>query len=305
MKKIYVGMLALFSVSLVLFISCRKNTVAENGAVVLTAEALSKDAGFISLNDAINRFDPNYLVLVYRDTRTVPQLIAAGNDLLIQLKTDPGNRQYQQQLADHYRFSSVEELKQYSDRITSSMQQLDARYDFNKTLFVAKGGQLYYKARLFYIKDKLASRQAVKRTDGSERKPQLWQEFVDAYYSNFGDLVYSSPGNESLEDGVESGGGGCGGEVCCDRYEICKMEATNNLLINMAALVVSGAVGGGKIGGVAGSGVPGLGNAAGAVIGGIFGGIGGTMIAYARYSNDISICRAKYQLCLDEKKNKS
>jgi len=70
-------LLIMLAACIISITGCRKNqdSVKEQGAAVLTAEGLSKDAPFIKLNDAISRFDPKYLVMVYKDTRTVKEII--------------------------------------------------------------------------------------------------------------------------------------------------------------------------------------------------------------------------------------
>ena len=104
MKRVYFSLLAVACACIITFFSCRKSQEASKGqgAIVLTTEGLAKDEPFIKLNDAINRFDPKYLQLVYKDNRTTQQIVEQGNDLLIQLNTNPESILFQTQLADFY-----------------------------------------------------------------------------------------------------------------------------------------------------------------------------------------------------------
>jgi hypothetical protein len=305
MKKIYVGLVVLIMTCLVVSIGCRKNVQDVQGAAILTAETIAKDASFISLNEAVNRFDPEYLIKAYGDKRTVQELITGSNKLLIQLQQDPENSSAQQQFAAFYHFRNTDELKQYSARISSTLRELDARYDFKKTLFVANGGGLYAKARALFRKDKYEQLQrgSARRMNSEQKKSTgIWMEYVEGELSNFGELAYYSPDNESLARDMESGGDGCSGEICCLKNEVCRAEARGNLLTYMAVYGVGGAVGAGKLGSIAGSAAPGAGNLAGWLIGAVIGGATGSVYAFAKYYMDLDVCKAKYAVCLAEKK---
>src|SRR5438105_2225422 len=124
MKKIGVPLVVAVMAALVTF-SCSKQVREESGGVLITAESISKDASFQALNSAINRFDPQYLRLVYKESKSIEQLTRQSNDLLLQLNTNPDNPGFQQQLANFYHFRDIEQLKQYSATITSALKELD------------------------------------------------------------------------------------------------------------------------------------------------------------------------------------
>lgn len=294
-------MLVILAACIISITGCRKNqdSVKDQGSAVLTAEGLSKDAPFIKLNDAISRFDPTYLVMVYKDTRTIKEIIEKSNDLLVQLKTDPESAPFQKQLADFYHFSSVAQLKEYSIAVSENLKKLDEKYDLKKTLFVGNGSKIFYEARRMYAKYKLDNPPGVRtKTDG------LWSDFVDTYFSEFDYNTYLY--NEEFGQSGDGGGGdGCNGEVCCDQKEVCRLEARDNFWSNLASYGGGGAASGLVTFGALGSGIPVVGTFVGGVAGFIFGGLGGTAVAYEKYHTQLNICQAKYQLCIDSKKSKS
>lgn len=303
MKKIYVGLVALVVTCLVVGIGCRKNAQDVQGAANLTAEILAKDASFFSLNEAISRFDPEYLVKVYGDRRSIQELTNKSKELLTRLQQDPNNSQAQDQLAGFYHFRNTDQLKEYSARISITLKELDSRYGLSKTLLVPGGGALYAKARVLFVKDKYEQLQRGDPSKGEgTKRTNLWLEFVETEASNFGEWAYYNPDDQSFEGASESGGGGCNGEICCLKNEVCRAEALSSFYGYLVLYGVGGIYSGGKLGAVAGSPAPGLGNGLGALIGGIFGGVSGTAYAYIKYRADLDICKAKFQVCLAEKK---
>jgi hypothetical protein len=295
MKRVYLSLLVILSVSLITFMSCRKNQdgAKETVSAIVTPEGLAKDGAFMKLNDAINRFDPKYLQLVYKETKTTDQLIKEGNDLLIQLQTNPDNPGFQKQLADFYHFSSVVQLKEFSAAITENLKKLNEKYDFQKTLFVAGGGKPYAIARSLYAKNKIDNYPAgAKKTDG------LWSDFVDTYFSEFG--YYSDMYDESFQEAGEGGGGGCN-ESCCWERETCKSNARSKYYSNLWGYSLGGIASGGTVGAAGGSLVPGIGTAIGGFGLGIIGGIAGAISAGNIYQSDLTACATTYKACLEKK----
>jgi len=298
MKKVYFSLLIILATCIIGITSCRKNQEAgkDPGVAALSIEELSKDAPFIKLNDAISRFDPKYLVMVYNDTRPVKEIIEKSNDLLVQLKTDPENALFQKQLTDFYHFSSVAQLKEYSLAVTESLKKLDEKYNFKKTLFVGDGGRIFYEARRMYAKAKMDaySPDVKRKTDG------LWTGFVDAYASDFG--YYTAVYSEGLEPGSEmEGGGGDCTESCCWERETCKKNAKSKYYSNLWLYTTGGAASGGGAGGLSGSFVPFWGNVVGAIGGGIWGGALGAITANQIYQNDQEACNSTYKACIQKK----
>jgi hypothetical protein len=299
MKKVYFSLLVILAACIIGITGCRKNQESTKGSgAVLTAESLSKDEAFMKLNNAISRFDPKYLVLVYKDPRTTDEIVKASNDLLIQLKTDPESILYQKQLADFYHFSSVTQLKEYSAAITESLKKLDAKYDLQKTLFTGdEGSRLFNKARGLYAKDRLADNPG----DARKKTTGLWSDFVDIYASDFG--YNSSVYDQSLEPGGDDGGGGGEGcnESCCWERETCKKNARSKYFTNLWLYTIGGATSGGAAGAGSGSIVPFWGNIAGGIGGIIWGGSMGAITALNIYQNDQEACNSTYRACIQKK----
>lgn len=310
MKRVYLLLVVVFVLGITTLISCRKNQepVKELTAVSINADDLSKDESFIKLNDAINRFDPKYLTLVFNEPKTTDALLARSKELMLQLNTYPENVVFQKELADFYHFSSVDQLKQYSAAITESLKALDTKYNFKRTLFANGGGQMFYDARKLYAKNKLAAYPTVAKmstNNGTVVKNGIWLDFVEMYMSSFGYYEYLSSDDESLLAQREGGGGnGCDGDVCCDQLQVCKGDAKNMFFADLVTYGAGGFVGGLGTGAAAGSIFPGIGTAVGAGFFSFFGGVSGTAIALARYYTSLDICKSKYQLCVDSKKIK-
>lgn len=298
--------LVVFATCIMGILGCRKNQdlAKEPGGITISAEEIAKNESFIGLNDAISRFDPQYLVRVYKDKRSIKEIVDRSNDLLLQLQTNPESPVFQQQIADFYHFRSVAELKNYSASITENLKVLDKQLNFKKTLFAEGGGQLYFKARGLYAKNKLdAYPNNARQTTG------LWTEFVDTYFSSFDYNTYVY--DESLEAALEGGGGDeCNGESCCYERTNCFSQAKIQFWHDVGtyggsgigALGSAALVGGSRIGSFFSP----LGGIVGGIIGGVWGGtvggVAGSTIAYNIYNANLDICKTKYQMCISAKK---
>ncbi|MDE3253070.1 MAG: hypothetical protein KGO92_09720, partial [Bacteroidota bacterium] len=180
MKRMYVSILAFTVLIFLVGIGCKKNQdgAKDQGAVTVSAEGLSKDASFIALNDAMNRFDPKYLQLVFHDGRSTEELIKKSESLIQQLSLYPDQPAFQKEMADFYHFSSVDQLKLYSGRISENLNRLYQRAELKQELFTEKGGQLFFQARTLYAKHKIESAQ---NGDVKRQTNSLWNEMVDTY----------------------------------------------------------------------------------------------------------------------------
>lgn len=293
MKRMYVLLLVAIAAGAVSITGCKKNQdkPAETGAAVVSSEGLANDQSFVKLNDAISRFDPKYLQLVYKDKRTEAEISKASMELLQELGTNPENVVTQQKLANFYHFKTVEELKKYSAGITESLKVLDKKYDLRNSVSNGNAGKLFFKAR-----GQLAKAKIDNYPNNARQTNGLWTEFVDQYFSEFDYNTYVY--DESMEEALDGGGN----DICSLDRDICKTTAKNKYLENLVKYGAGGAVSGGGIGAGAGSIFPGIGTSAGVVVGSIFGGLGGLLYATATYSNDVEICRLTYLKCLELQK---
>lgn len=299
MKRIYVSILAFAVLITIVCIGCKKNqdSTKDQGFVTFSAEGLSKDASFIELNDAMNRFDPKYLQLVFHDGRSMEDLIKKSESLIQQLSMYPDQPAFQKEMADFYHFSSVEQLKLYSGKISENLQRLYQRPELKQRLFSDKGGILFFQARTLYAKHKIESTQ---NGDVKKQANSLWNEMVDTYLSDFGYLSYVY--DEGLLDPSDNGGG-CN-ESCCWEYESCKSTASSKYTSNLLLYGLGGAAAYGTSGATIGSAVPFWGNVAGAIGGIIWGGATGILAANNIYYNDLKACKNTYNACLAKKSEK-
>ncbi len=209
----------------------------------------------------------------------------------------------QNELARLYHFSSFGEFTMYSTNISEGLKELDIKFNFTKEVTENNKADEFVKARGLYalkmynrLKDKQSGQQnhiAVNATGVNN-----WEEYTEELVLYFKTVV----NNQGLIVDNEEGGGGCNGEICCDQKVVCDSEARKTRTINIVVLGGGGAAAGAKTGVSAGTTVfPGLGTIGGFFLGGTIGGGLGLAAAYAIYYNDLDICKAKYQLCIDSK----
>lgn len=304
MKRIYVLLLVAIAAGAVSITGCKKNQdkPAEISAAVISSEGLANDQSFVKLNDAISRFDPKYLQLVYKDKRTEAEISKASLELLQELGTNPENVVTQQKLANFYHFKTVEELKTYSSGITESLKVLDKKYDLRNSVSNGNAGKLFFKAR-----GQLAKAKIDNYPNNARQTNGLWTEFVDQYFSEFDYNTYVY--DESMSANLDGGGSDpCNGEKCCLEKMNCLSNAKITFWENVAkyggaaggALMTSFGLIGAKIGSLFGPETAIAGGIISGVYGGLLGGAGGSAIAYAIYVNQKDICNQNYSLCLSK-----
>ena len=77
-----------FSIFLIMFlVACTKsndtpNIVANNKDI---ANEIATNESFVSLNAAITKFDPFYLQVMYKDTRTIDEIQKQGSSLITEI----------------------------------------------------------------------------------------------------------------------------------------------------------------------------------------------------------------------------
>ena len=77
-----------FSILLIMFlVACTKsndtlNIVTNNKDI---ANEMATTESFVSLNDAITKFDPFYLQVMYKDTRTIDEIQKQGSGLITEI----------------------------------------------------------------------------------------------------------------------------------------------------------------------------------------------------------------------------
>jgi hypothetical protein len=292
MKRLY-SLLVIALLAAAIITSCKKTTVADTTGGITDAEELAKDESFAAMNAAADRFDPQYLRLVYQDTRTVEELSTLSTDLIARWKAEPRNAEVIHQLVTLYHFKNEEQLKACAEKISSSLAELNNKYDLAKLLQTQHGSHMMYKARCLQAKAK------VDAGDPSQKKVNgLWSDMVDGIINDFHYAAYIYDEGYAL---TPESGGYCG-EQCCYEWQSCKINAQTRYYTNLWVYAGGGAVSFGGVGAAVGSTVPFWGNIIGAAGGAIWGAAMGTMTAMNIYNNDLNACANNYLACLAKKK---
>ena len=285
-----------FSILLIMFlVACTKsndspNIVANNKDI---ANEMATTESFVSLNDAITRFDPFYLQVMYKDTRTIDEIQKQGSSLITEINKNPNNLATQKALAEFYHFKSFSELQRASELISSSAEKFRSKYSSLNQLQKVDQNKIISDARKLFINNKmeLLEKASQKRATG------MWNDMVDGILRDW--EYWRLVQNEEL--GNEDGGSADCNDACCYEYKACLTKAASSYRINFLGLGTALAGAGGSIGAVLGSPVPVLGNITIGTLGGIIGGVTGFISAVNIYLLDQQACVYTYKACIIRK----
>jgi hypothetical protein len=285
-----------FSIFLIMFlVACTKsndtpNIVANNKDI---ANEIATTESFVSLNDAITKFDPFYLQVMYKDTRTIDEIQKQGSSLITEINKNPNNLAIQKALAEFYHFKSFTELQRASELISSSAEKFRTKYSTLNQLQKVDQNKIISDARKLYINNKieLLEKASQKRATG------MWNDMVDGILIDW--EYWRLVQNEEL--GNEDGGSAECTDACCYEYKACLTKAASSYRINFLGLGTALAGAGGSIGAVLGSPVPVLGNITVGTLGGIIGGVTGFIQAVNIYLLDQQACVYTYKACIIRK----
>ena len=285
-----------FSIFLIMFlVACTKsndtpNIVANNKDI---ANEIATTESFVSLNDAITKFDPFYLQVMYKDTRTIDEIQKQGSSLITEINKNPNNLATQKALAEFYHFKSFTELQRASELISSSAEKFRTKYSTLNQLQKVDQNKIISDARKLYINNKieLLEKASQKRATG------MWNDMVDGILIDW--EYWRLVQNEEL--GNEDGGSAECTDACCYEYKACLTKAASSYRINFLGLGTALAGAGGSIGAVLGSPVPVLGNITIGTLGGIIGGVTGFISAVNIYLLDQQACVYTYKACIIRK----
>jgi hypothetical protein len=285
-----------FYILLIMFlVACTKsndtpNIVANNKDI---ANEIATTESFVSLNDAITKFDPFYLQVMYKDTRTIDEIQKQGSSLITEINKNPNNLATQKALAEFYHFKSFTELQKASQLISSSAEKFRSKYSTLNQLQKVDQNKIISDARKLYINNKieLLEKASQKRATG------MWNDMVDGILIDW--EYWRLVQNEEL--GNEDGGSAECTDACCYEYKACLTKAASSYRINFLGLGTALAGAGGSIGAVLGSPVPVLGNITVGTLGGIIGGVTGFIQAVNIYLLDQQACVYTYKACIIRK----
>lgn len=293
MKKL-IQFAALIFFTVVFLIACSKKDQLGpvNNPPPQTPEAPLTGQLFEDLNDAIARFDPLYLQIVYKDNRTREEINKAGMQLLQQWNQAPTSVKIQKQLTELYHFDSFEALQKTSATIRNNANSIKINHFQNtKELTKDQIGQLT-EARKNFIKTKISNLEKATQ----KKSLSLWSDNAAWILDEF--HYYTQVGN--LEMGLDMDGatGNDCNEACCFEYKGCLILAAGNYRENFIQLGASLAAGGGTIGALYGSIIPFIGTGAVGLGGGILGGVTGFVQAVNIYIKKQEACMYNYKACI-------
>ena len=294
MKKLFISASFFFVTSGLLLSSCTKTagTNTSTPASVYTPVDLAGDPAFVGLNDALNRFDPHYLQLVYKDQRTKDEINDSSRALLLKLQAKPESILLQQELANFYKFNSIAELKYYSDQIIINASSIKNKYFANNKSFTSQEVNTYFKARSLYAKSKMDS---ISNNTNRIKTNSMYDDYVlfpePPAFIFFGEMDV---------EGVDAGGE-CNDE-CCYQWKACNTSAKSKYLDNFYNTKYNTIASAAVVGGAIGSAYSPAGAIAGSLIGLNMGSYIGTSIAGEIFSLDKDACTYLYKACVIKSK---
>lgn len=293
MKKT-IHLTALYFFTFIFWIACTKKELSVPLVDPLTpiVENPVTSQLFDDLNEALSRFDPLYLQVMYKDKRTKEALHEVGKSLLQQLNIEPENLSIQKKLTDLYHFTSYKELQNYSNSIRTNTNSIKTNIFKSAHNLTTAEEKMIIAARNSFLKNKVIQLKAASEKTSSG----LWTDNADWILNQY--HYYSLISNQEMNlDSDGSGGGECE-ESCCFDLKTCSITARNNHLINLFKFSFAGGTALSLPGAVVGSLVPGLGTAIGYLGSTFIGGLGGVIVATEFYNNELIVCIYNYKACL-------
>lgn len=288
---------ALFASLLVLFFTaCNKEVpISELGAPgKFKPDVIASDETLAIFNEAMIRFDPLYLQVVFKETKTMDQIQSNSKELLMELIKNPLNAAAQTAIAKLYHFESFEVFKKTSDLLSKNALTLKIQYFQNKDEPTSEQKKIFSEARKQFLKNKLTALEKSKQ----KKATGLWNDMADEIERQF--HYYTLVYNEEFESEMNGGGVECN-ESCCLEYKGCLITAASAYRLNFIILGTSLAASGGALGSLYGSIIPFIGTGAVGLGGGILGGVAGFVQAVNIYINDQNVCALNYKACIQRK----
>lgn len=288
---------ALFASLLILFFSaCTKEApvVALAAPGKYSPDTIGTDETLAAFNDAMVRFDPLYLQVVFKEIKSKEQIQAMSKELLIELNKNAADKIAQKALTELYHFESFEALKKASDALTQNALVLKIRFFNNKETPTTEQRKAFNDARKRFIKNKLT----VLEKANQKRATGLWNDMADEIERQF--HYYSLIYNEEFESEMNGGAAECN-ESCCLEFVSCQQAAKKDYIMNVVALSF---MSGGYFYTVSNRltiNNPAL-NPMAPVVGAMIGLSGSILLADQFYKMDLSNCVLNYKACIQRKK---
>lgn len=287
---------ALFASLLILFFSaCTKEApvVALAAPGKYSPDTIGTDETLAAFNDAMVRFDPLYLQVVFKEIKSKEQIQATSKDLLIELNKNAADKIAQKALTELYHFESFEALKKASDALTQNASALKIKLFNNNESPTTEQRKAFYDARKRFIKNKLTALEKANQ----KRATGLWNDMADEIERQF--HYYSLIYNEEFESEMNGGGAECN-ESCCLEFVACQQTAKKDYISNVVLFSFMSAGGLSSISYRLTVNNPVL-NPMSPIVGAMIGLSGSILLASEFYKMDLSNCVLKYKACIQRK----
>jgi hypothetical protein len=277
------------------FTACTKEApMVELGAPAKYIPAvIAIDETLAAFDDAMKRFDPLYLQVIYKEPKTKEEIQARSRTLLMAYYKNKDNELVQQALSDLYHFESFDALVKASNALTQNASILKYHYFKLSITPSAEQKQVYFKATKSFLKNKLNSLEKAKQ----KRATGLWNDMVDQIEREF--HYYSLIYNEELELEMNGGGAECN-ESCCLEYVACQQTAKKDYISNVVLFSFMSAGGLSSISYRLTANNPIL-NPMSPMVGAMIGLSGSILLASEFYKMDLRNCVLKYKACIQRK----
>ncbi len=285
---------ALFASLVILFFTaCTKEvpTVELAAPAKYKPDVIATDESLEAFNNVMVRFDPLYLQVVFKETKTKEQIQATSKELLIELNKNVANQKAQNELKELYHFESFEALQKASDALIQNAVTLKTIFFNNNEVTTTEQRKAFSEARKTFIINKLTVLEKAKQKSASG----LWNDMADEIERQF--HYYTLVYNEEFESEMNGGGAECN-ESCCLEYRACLITAASTYRSNFVQMGASLASSGGALGALYGSIIPFIGTGAVGLGGGILGGVAGFVQAVNIFMKNQEACMYNYKACI-------
>ena len=295
MKKSILSTTLFASLLILFFTACTKEMPSSELGTPgkYTPDVITTDESLAAFNDAMIRFDPLYLQVMFKESKTREQIQEASKDLLIEFNKDPNNIAVQKELVDLYHFENLESLQNASDALTQNALLLKNQYFNNQESPTTKQRLSFFEARKKYLQNKLNALEKAKQ----KKATGLWNDMADEIERQFHyyKLVY----NEEFESEMNGGGAECN-ESCCLEFVACQQTAKKDYISNVVLFSFMSAGGLSSISYRLTANNPVL-NPMAPLVGAMIGLSGSILLASEFYKMDLSNCVLKYKACIQRK----
>lgn len=154
MKKSILSTTLFASLLILFFTACTKEMPSSELGTPgkYTPDVITTDESLAAFNDAMIRFDPLYLQVVFKETTTTDQIQSNSKELLMELNKNPLNAAAQAAITKLYHFQSFEALKKTTDLLSKNALTLKIQYFQNKDEPTSEQKKIFSESRKQFLK---------------------------------------------------------------------------------------------------------------------------------------------------------